>query len=106
MEDENEAMDDYEFFRRYETYEMEAATEFITRYCRTEAELRDSIEFLIRNRELMRDCELDRLESEAQALLDKFNELKQHKLLEEIRCFKDILALQRELLRKNGNLGN
>lgn len=106
MEDETEVMDDYEFFRRYESYEMEAATEFITRYCRTESELRESIDFLIRHREMMRDVEINRLEAEAQALVDKCNQLREHKLLEEIRCFKDILALQKQLLGKNGNSGN
>lgn len=106
MEDKNEVIDDQEFFRWYESFEMEAATEFLMRYSRTEAELRESIDFLIRHRELMRDVELDRLEADAQALLDKSNELKQHKLLEEIRCFKDVLALQKQLLRKNGNPGH
>ncbi|HEV8130296.1 MAG TPA: hypothetical protein VGQ81_03530 [Acidobacteriota bacterium] len=91
-----------EFFKKYESYEMEAATEFLARYSRTEAELRESIDFLIRHREMMRDVELSRLEAEAHALLDKFNQVKQHKLLEEISCFKDVLSLQKQLLRKNG----
>ena len=82
MEDEEELFDDDEFVRRYETYEIESATDNITCYCKTELELRYAIEFLIRNREMIRDAELSRLEEQAQALLLKFNKLKEQKLLE------------------------
>ncbi|MBI4454774.1 MAG: hypothetical protein HY644_02625 [Acidobacteria bacterium] len=101
METES-GVDDDEFLKKYEAFELDAAVEFLTRYCRTEIELKASIEFVIQHREQMKDAELSRLEAEAQTLLDKFNKVKQHKLLEEIRCFKDILGLQKQLLRKNG----
>jgi hypothetical protein len=99
MEDEEEIIDDDEFIRRYEAYEMEEAANHITRYCKTELELRSAVEFIIRNREMIRDAELSNLETKAQELLVKFNKLKEQKLLEEICCFKDVLALQRQFLQ-------
>lgn len=50
---------------------------------------------------MLRDAELDRLEAESRKLLDKLNETALRKMLEEIKSFKDVVALQRRLLEEN-----
>ena len=49
---------DNEFFRKYEAYEKETIEDFIRRYSRTESELRETINYLIRYREILKDGEL------------------------------------------------
>ena len=53
--------------------------------------------FLIRHRELVRDIELQKLESESQKLLKRLREIDDRKLAAELQCFKDVLALQQHL---------
>lgn len=50
---------------------------------------------------MLKEVELQRLEIEAQKLLDRLKDIDREKLVEEIMCFKDILALQKQLLCKN-----
>ncbi len=90
-----------EFFKKYEAYENESTEDFIRRYSSTESELRETIAYLIQHREMIRDVELDRLEIESQKLIEKLEEINRQKLLEEIKCFKDILALQKRLIQNN-----
>jgi len=60
---------DDEFFKKYEDFEKESVEDFIKRYSSTEKELRETIAYLIRHKEMMRDVEIKKLESEAQSLL-------------------------------------
>ena len=64
---------------------------------RSKAELRETIEFLIRHRGLVRDIEFQKLESESQKLLKRLREIDHEKLSEELKCFQDVLGLQRNL---------
>ncbi|MDA2934584.1 hypothetical protein MYX82_09610 [Acidobacteria bacterium AH-259-D05] len=102
----NRKLTDEEFFKKYENYENETTEDFITRYSSTENELKETIDYLILHREMIRDVELDRLEQESQKLIEKLQDIDREKLLEEIKCFKDILALQKRLIQKNGNGGH
>ncbi|MDA2933473.1 hypothetical protein MYX82_03930 [Acidobacteria bacterium AH-259-D05] len=90
-----------DFFKKYEAYENETTEDFIRRYSSTENELKETIDYLIQHREMIRDVELDRLEEESEKLIEKLHDIDRQKLLEEIKCFKDILALQKRLLQKN-----
>ena len=85
------------FHAKYESFENESTEDFIKRHSHTISELRETIEFLIRHRELVRDIELQRLESESQKLLKRLREIDHQKLVEELKCFKDVMGLQRHL---------
>ena len=86
------------------SYDRETVDDVIERYSRTHDELRDTIAYLIRHRETLRDLELGRLRSEADRLIDKLRSIDQEKLVEELKCFRDILALQRRLIQEtNGS---
>ena len=92
-------------FKNYEAHEKDSLDDFIKRYSSTESELRETIAYLIHHRELLRDAELETLKAETENLIDKLKDTKRNELLEEIECFKDILALHKRLLEKNDNLG-
>ena len=77
---------------------IEGMAEFLRELSSTGYELADMIEYLIQHRELIRDVELQKLEEDAQALLQNLETNKRKAVLEELRCFKDILALHRELI--------
>ena len=49
------------FLHKYESFENESTEDFIKRHSRTQAELRETIDFLIRHRELVRDIELQKI---------------------------------------------
>jgi hypothetical protein len=98
---EKEPWSDDEFYRRYEAYDREALEEYL-RQSRSEAELRDLLTFLIDHRQLMRESELTRLREESEQLVERLHETSHRKLLAEIECFKDILALQKRLLELDG----
>ncbi len=89
------------FTKKYKSYENENTEDFLKRYSSTEAELKATIEYLIIHRQLMRDVEIERLEAESETLLRKIKEIDVEKMIEEIKCFKEILALQKKLLEKN-----
>jgi hypothetical protein len=78
-----------------------AAEDFITRYSRTNTELRDTIVYLILHREQVKDQQICRLEMESQRLTDKLNDIDRKKLSVELECFKEILALQKRLIKQN-----
>ena len=87
---------------KYESCESESTEDFIKRHSHTKAELRETIDFLIRHRELVRDIELQKLESESQRLLKRLRQIDHQKLVEELNCFKDVQALQRHLSESDG----
>ena len=95
-----EVLDDERLWKQYEVFESETRDDFISRYSRTEAELRETIDFLIRQRELLRDVEIQRLEAESQKLIEKLRETDSQKLLAEIECFKEILVLHKKALQQ------
>lgn len=80
----------------------ESASEFLKRAVSDGNDLRDAISFLIHRRELLRDCEIERLEHACDGLLRRLAELKQAALVEELSCFKDVLALHRKLAANDG----
>ena len=87
-----------EFIKKYEAHNNETTEDFISRYSRTETEFKDTIEYLIRHREMLRDVELEKLEAESDKLIHALHDLDRERLLEELRCFKDIMSLQRRLV--------
>lgn len=92
------AMSDEEFERRREAWEREAVEAFLAKFERNSEELRDGIEYLIRQRERLRDEAIAELEAASARLMKELAVLNQRKLLEELACFRDVLALQRRLL--------
>jgi hypothetical protein len=96
-----DGMTDEEFSRKYESFEADAVDAYLANVSRSRRELREGIEFLIRERERLRDSELSALEAASARLLNQLAGLNQRKLLEELACFKDLLALQRRLLEKD-----
>ncbi len=64
-------------------------------------ELHETITFLIAHREQLLDEELERLEEESRHLIDSLGDINRQKLLVEIRCFKEILALQKRLIEED-----
>ena len=90
----------------FTTYEASNGTRFDLFYDLTTAELRDVMAFLIAQREELRDSELKKLEEEAAGLIGKLQEVDRRKLLEELTCFKDVLALQRRALEKDDLSGD
>ena len=78
---------DDEFRRRVETYENESTDDFIKRYSRTHEELRQTIAYLIRHREMIRDLELKTLHAEAEQLINRLQDIDREQLIEELRGF-------------------
>ncbi len=97
-----EPISDDKFNALYEAFEGKAQSDFIRSHSRTLDEIRESIDFLVQHRLLIRDAELGRLESEAKELILKLQIVDKKKLVEELQCFKDILALQKSAI-ENGN---
>jgi len=89
---------DSDFIRKYEAFEKESLDCFLKRHGPTHSELKATIEYLIRHREMIRDTELKQLEAETKRLVDAIRQADFKKLVAELECFKDVLALQRRLL--------
>ena len=89
-----------EFWRQLELYERDGLDAFLRA---SGEDVRDAIAYLILHRELLRDDELARLEAESRKLLGRLRENDQRKLIEELTCFKEILALQKRLLEEHGS---
>lgn len=98
-------MSDEVFFRRYGAFENQCVDDFLLRHGSTAKELKETIAFLVRHRELLRDAELERLEFQSRELLDKVMRLEGEKMLVEIRCFKEVLSLQKRLM-EDGEQGD
>ena len=97
---------DNDFLKKYRAHEQETPEDFIKRYSSTETELRETIAYLINHRQLLRDAELEVLQAEAESLVKRLKDTKLKMLVEEIECFKEILALHKRLLEKNDNPGH
>lgn len=67
----------------------------------SEEALRETISFLIHHRELMRDLEIEELVSNVEELEDRIADQKRNIMIEELRCFKEVMELHRRLLKKN-----
>ena len=80
----------------------EAVTEYL-KYCQSRSEMRQAINHLIEHRELLRDSQIAQLEAQAAGLLKTLQSVEREEVLEEIRSFKDILALHRRLVEINGS---
>ena len=78
----------------------ETVDDYIKRHATSVEELRTAIEFLIRRRELLRDCEIELLEHESIHLEDALRSKRQQILLEELECFKEVLAIHKRLLER------
>ena len=63
----------------------------------TTNDLRDVIAGLMERREQERDTELEQLDQHATGLLRDLHDLDRQRLVEELKCFKDVLALHRRL---------
>ena len=72
--------------------------EYLARYVHNEAELKNAIAFLIHRRELLRDCEIEVLEHHCQKLIDQIARTKHCIMLEELECFKEVIALHKRLV--------
>ncbi|MDA2935272.1 hypothetical protein MYX82_13165, partial [Acidobacteria bacterium AH-259-D05] len=94
VEMQNKNLNDDQIRRIYKSYEKEAMDEFLD-LCMTNNQLKETIAYLIERREQLRDEQLEKLEAESQKLIEKLQDINRLKLLEEIQCFKDILALQK-----------
>ncbi len=76
--------------------------EFLARFAGSDSELRDAFSYLIERRELLRDCEIEQLEHSSDELMAQLADLKRKILVEELACFKDVMALYKTLRRNNG----
>ena len=68
----------------------------------TASELRDMMDFLVAQRERLRDAEVKRLAKESRGLLARMEDLDRRKLAAELRCFRDLLALHKRSVEENG----
>jgi hypothetical protein len=84
-------------FEEQDSWSVETFDNFL-KYCTTETELRQTIKHLIEYRELLRDEEIERLFKESSRLLERLQRYTDGRILEEIECFRDIVALQRKLI--------
>jgi len=103
---DKKTLSDDNFLKKYSAHEQESLEDFIKRYSSTETELRETIAYLIHHRQLLKDAEIEKLEAEAANLVKKLRETKVKILLEELECFKEVLALHKQLLQKNDKPGN
>jgi len=94
-------MHDEEFLRRYETFERKAVEDFLSRFAATKAEVCEAINYLIEQREKLRDEQLALLEQRASRLILTLQGVEQQRVLEEVACFRDVLALHRRLLAEH-----
>lgn len=96
--------DDFEpfgnFFQKYDAHEKETVDDIIKRYSSTESELHHTVSSLMDSRYQRRDCELESLEEKSKKLLKQLQGIHIQRMLEELQCFKDVLALQKRLLKE------
>lgn len=78
--------------------------DFLNRIVTNSDELREAISFLIHRRELLRDCEIEQLQHACDELLEQLADRKQQMLLEELACFKEVMALYRRLPKNHDKL--
>lgn len=93
-------MEKDEFYSKYQSYETGNIDEVLGQWV-SDNKLGETIAWLIEHREELRDQEIKRLEAEAKKLIEALEEIDRDKLLEELRCFKDVLALQRRVVERS-----
>jgi len=91
----------YTFFQKYESFEKETVNDIINRYSASDQEKRHTISSLIDQRYQRRDCELELLSQKSKKLLKQLKGIEIQRMLEEIQCFKDVIALQKRLGETN-----
>ena len=74
---------------------------YLARHVSNQADLKNAIAFLIHRRELLRDCEIELLEHHCDRLIEQIADTKQKILLEELECFKEVIALHKRLLKND-----
>jgi hypothetical protein len=95
-----------DFFHKYDAYEKETVDDIINRYSSTESELHHTISSLMESRYKQRDGELEVLDIKIKKLLKQLQGIHIQRMLEELQCFKDVLALQKRLFNKNDASNN
>jgi hypothetical protein len=95
-----------DFFNKYDAYERETVDDIIKRYSSTESELQHTVASLISARYQHRDSELEALEDKTKKLLKQLQGIHIQRILEELQCFKDVLALQKRLFHKDDKSNN
>ena len=75
--------------------------EYLARNVGSQADLRHAIAFLIRRRELLRDCEVEVLEHHCDRLIEQVARIKHKIMLEELGCFREVLRLHKRLLEND-----
>ena len=90
-----------DFFHKYETFERETVDDIIKRYSSTESERHHTISSLIDTRYKQRDFELESLEVKSKKILKQLQGIHIQRMLEELQCFKDVIALQKRLKTSN-----
>ena len=84
---------DKEFYQRYDAFDRAAVEELLNA---ASGDVRNAIDYLVEHRTRIRDSEIARLEKESSQLLGRVQSLDREKLVEELRCFKDVLSLYRD----------
>lgn len=89
---------DVRFAELYEHYDSLTTDELVDRYSATPQELSETITHLIAHRQAVRDMELEELAAREHELLRELRAVEVKRLLAELHCFKEIIALQKRLL--------
>ena len=93
---------DEEFARMYESFEKETLEDIVKKNNFSKNELDNTLHHLIINREKVLDFELNYIDEEAKNRVKHIDDVKKQKLLEEIRCFKEMISLQKHLNELRG----
>ncbi len=94
------------FFNKYESFERETVDDIINRYSTSDQEKRHTISSLIDTHQQQRDVELELLSKKTKKLLKQLQGIEIQRMLEELQCFKDIIALQKRLGDTNSKSSN
>jgi len=89
-------------------YESEPGTseEYLARFAANRDDLKEAILYLIHRREMLRDAEIEVLEARVEELIKKVSETKKEMLLEELDCFREVIALHKRLLIEDEQPGD
>ena len=90
-----------DFIQKYEAYEKETVDDIVKRFSSTEEELKHTVTGLIDLRYKRRDCEIEVLDKKAGKLWKELKGIQIQRVFEETRCFKDVLALQKRLVKSD-----
>lgn len=96
---ESNKLSDEEISTKLQELGQECA-EFVHWQATTQVELDELITHLMSRRQEVKAAQLKRLDLEAEELLNKLRAIETQKLIEEVRCFKEVLSFQQYLLQK------